>query len=61
MKSIYSYEDIENISEEANMLVYDHLNHNDIDNTYFYDYNTLNPNDKILAPNGVSYVILVKQ
>ena len=61
MKSIYSYKDIENISEEANMLVHEHLNHNDIDNTYFYDYNTLNPNDKIMAPKGVSYVILVKR
>lgn len=61
MKSIYSYKDIENISEEANMLIYEHLNHNDIDNTYFYDYNTLNPNDKIIAPKGVSYIMLVKQ
>ena len=61
MKSIYSYKDIENIAEDSNMLIYEHLNHNDIDNTYFYNYNTLNPNDKIIAPIGVSYVILVKQ
>ena len=25
------------------------------------DYNTLNPNDKIIAPIGVSYVMLVKR
>ncbi|MBQ7105877.1 MAG: SAM-dependent methyltransferase, partial [Bacilli bacterium] len=49
MKSVYSYKDIENIAEDSNMLIYEHLNHNDIDNTYFYDYNTLNPNDKIIA------------
>lgn len=61
MKSIYSYEDIENIAGDSNMLIYEHLNHNDIDNTYFYDYNTLNPNDKIIAPIGVSYVMLVKR
>ena len=61
MKSIYSYKDIENIAEDSNMLIYEHLNHNNINNTYFYDYNTLNPNDKIIAPLGVSYVILVKQ
>ena len=61
MKSIYSYEDIENIAEDSNMLIYEHLNNNDIDNTYFYDYNTLNPKEKILAPIGVSYVMLVKQ
>ena len=61
MKSVYSYKDIENIAEDSNMLIYEHLNHNDIDNTYFYDYNTLNPNDKIIAPIGISYVMLVKQ
>lgn len=61
MKSVYSYKDIEIIAEDSNMLIYEHLNHNDIDNTYFYDYNTLNPNDKIIAPTGVSYVLLVKQ
>lgn len=61
MKSVYSYKDIENIAEDSNMLIYEHLNHNDIDNTYFYDYNTLNPNDKIIAPIGISYAMLVKQ
>ena len=61
MKSIYSYKDIEKIAEDSNMLIYEHLNHNDIDNTYFYDYNTFNPNDKIIAPIGISYVMLVKQ
>lgn len=61
MKSVYSYKDIENIAEDSNMLIYEHLNHNDIDNTYFYDYNTLNPNNKIIAPIGISYVMLVKQ
>lgn len=61
MKSLYSYNDIERIAEESNMLIYEHLNYEDINNTYFYDYNTLNPNDKINAPMGVSYVILIKQ
>ena len=60
MKSIYTYEDIEHIAENADLLVYEHLNHNDIDNTYFYNYNTLNPKDKIIAPIGVSYVLLAK-
>ncbi len=61
MKSIYSYKDIEDIAEDSNMLIYEHLNYNDINNTYFYDYNTLNPNDKIIAPMGVSYIMLVKR
>ena len=61
MKSIYSYEDIEKIADDSSMLIYEHLDYNDINNTYFYNYNTLNPNDKIIAPMGVSYVVLVKQ
>lgn len=61
MKSLYSYNDIERIAEESNMLIYKHLNYDDINNIYFYDYNTLNPNDKINAPMGVSYAILIKK
>ena len=60
MKSTYTYKDIEDVAEESNMLIYEHLNHNDINNTYFYNYNTLNPTNKIIAPIGVSYAILVK-
>lgn len=43
------------------MLVYEHLNYDDINNTILYDYNTINPDDKIEAPSGVSYCIMVKQ
>lgn len=61
MKSKYSYEDIEKFADECNMLVYKNLNHQDIDNEYFYKYNTLNPNNKILAPIGVNYCLIVKR
>ncbi|MEE3343729.1 MAG: class I SAM-dependent methyltransferase [Bacilli bacterium] len=61
MKSTYSYKDIESIAEESNLLIYAHLNHMDINNNYFYDYNTINPTEKIIAPIGISYVILVKK
>lgn len=61
MKSKYSYEDIENISLESGMLIYEYLNYKNINNTFFYDYNTLNHNNKILAPKGVGYCLLVKQ
>ena len=30
-------------------------------NTYFDDYNTLNPNNKIIAPKGVCYCLAVKK
>ena len=61
MKSIYSYKDIEAIVQASNMLIYKHLNYQDINDTFFYDYNTLNPSNKILAPKGVAYCLLVKQ
>ena len=32
-----------------------------LNNIYFYDYNTINPNNKIIAPKGVSYIMLVKK
>ena len=61
MKSKYSYKDIEAIVQTSNILIYEHLNYQDINDTFFYDYNTLNPSNKILAPKGVAYCLLVKQ
>lgn len=61
MKSTYTKKDILDISEGANTLIYEHLNYQDINNIYFYDYNTINQNNKIIAPKGVSYIMLVKK
>ena len=61
MKSKYSYKEILDIAEKSNMLIYEHLNYKDINNNYFYDYNTINPDNKIFAPIGVNYVLLVKK
>lgn len=59
MKSNYSYDEILKIAELPNMQIYEHLESVQIDNTYFYDYNTLNT-IKLKAPKGVSYCLLVK-
>lgn len=61
MQSVYSIKDIEMLAQDSNFLIYEHLNRHDIDNTYFYNYNTLNPDNKITAFKGVSYVLFVKQ
>ena len=61
MKSKYSYKEIENILSENGLLVYEHLNNEEMTNTYFDDYNTLNPNNKIIAPKGVCYCLAVKK
>lgn len=61
MKSKYSYKEIEDILEGNGLLVYEHLDDKDMTNTYFYNYNTLNPNNKIVAPKGVCYLLAVKK
>lgn len=61
MKAKYSYDEIEKILSNNNMRIYEYLNNEDITNKYFYDYNTLNPNDKIIAPEGIAYILAVKK
>ena len=61
MKSKYSYKDIENILSENRLLIYEHLNSEDMTNNYFYNYNTLNPDNRIMAPKGVCYCQAVKK
>ena len=61
MKSKYSYKEIENILSENGLLIYEHLNNEEITNTYFYDYNILNPSNRIIAPKGICYCLAVKK
>lgn len=61
MKSKYSYKEIENMLEQYGFLIYEHLNDKEMTNTYFVKYNTLNPNNKIIAPKGVCYCLAVKK
>lgn len=49
-----------NVSREVGLKVYEDLGSNDINNDYFYDYNTLNPDLRIYAPKGINYCLLVK-
>ena len=58
MLTTYTYKDIAKFS---NLLIYEHLTNEDINNQYFYNYNTLNPTTKLLAPIGVNYCLLVKE
>ena len=61
MQSKYTYKEMEAILAEHGFLIYEHLNHEEMTNTYFYSYNTLNPNHKIIAPVGVCYCLAVKR
>ena len=61
MLATYTYKDIEDIAKFSNLLIYEHLTNEDINKNYFYNYNTLNPTTKLLAPIGVNYCLLVKE
>ncbi len=60
MKSKYSYEELELKFQESNLLIYENLNSKDINEQYFKEYN-LKSEDKILAPQGVNYCLIVKR
>lgn len=61
MKSKYTYNEIEEILQRNNFLIYEHLGDTGMTNNYFYNYNTLNPNNKIIAPKGIGYCLAVKR
>ena len=61
MQSKYSLSDIMSIADKSNLQMYELVSSKEINETYFYDYNTLNPDDLIIAPDGVSYCLLIKQ
>lgn len=61
MKSKYTFEQMENILANNNLKIYEFLDDKDMTTQYFYDYNTINPSEKIMAPKGVCYVLAVKK
>ena len=61
MKAKYSYQEIEKMLSLNGFKIYEYLNDSDITNEFFYNYNTLNPNNKIIAPKGVCYCLAVKK
>lgn len=61
MKSKYTFKEIERMLEKNGILVYEHLNNVAMTEKYFSNYNTINPNDRIVAPKGVEYILAVKK
>lgn len=61
MLSKYSYEEIEKILSDCGFLIYEHVNYDEITRQYFDKYNSLNPNNKITAKKGTSYVLALKK
>lgn len=61
MKAKYCYKEIEKILEECNLKIYEHLDAKNITKEFFYDYNTLNPNLKIIMPDNIAFLLAVKK
>ena len=61
MKAKYSYQEIEKMLSLNGFKIYEYLNDSDITNVFFYNYNTLNQSNKIIAPKGVCYCLAVKK
>lgn len=61
MQAEYSYKDIEAIADSANLLIYEHLEDNELESRYFAKYNALNKGHEIAYPKGICCCMLVKR
>ena len=61
MKALYSYEEMEALLAESGFLIYEHLGHDDMTRQYFSAYNASAPENTMTAPEGVEYILAVKQ
>lgn len=61
MKSKYTYEELEYELSKNGLLIYEHLNNFEMTNNYFSEYNKSNSGRKIVAPEGVCYILAVKE
>ena len=61
MKSYYKDEEIIDFCDKNNMYVVENIGKYEIDNEYFYDYNTLNPKNKIFFNKDINICVLVKK
>lgn len=61
MRAEYTYNEIQAIADKADMLVYEHINDEEADNMFFANYNLLNRGNEINAPEGICYLMMVKQ
>ncbi len=61
MKALYSYGEMEALLAESGFLTYEHLRHDDMTRQYFSAYNDSVPENTITAPEGVEYILAVKQ
>lgn len=61
MQASYSYTELEQMLEEVNLLIYQHLNPAEITDQLFQEYNHNQPEHKITAFDNVNYCLAVKR
>lgn len=60
MKALYTYEEMEKLLSGCGFKIYEHLNAKEITEQYFNEYNKLNPEHLMSAPEGVAYILAVR-
>ena len=60
MKSKYSYKEMEEILSINGYLIYEYLDYEEMNNTFFAQYNKINSENKNDAPKGICYCQAVK-
>lgn len=61
MKAKYEKQEIEEILNKHDFLVYEHLDDQEMTKQYFAQYNKINVNYEMKAPKGVGYLLAVKR
>ena len=61
MKAQYDAKEMEALLEECGFLTYEHLDHAEMTDQYFSDYNQRNPGHSMKAPVGVCYILAVRE
>lgn len=61
MQAKYSYKEMEELLSEHGFLIYEHLDGEQMTETYFQEYNEKNPGHEMKAPEGVGYLLAVKK
>jgi len=61
MKATYTIEELMLILQDCRLLMYEHLDDEEMTQQYFKNYNDRNPNHPLSAPKGVGYVLAAKK
>ncbi len=61
MQAQYEYSEMEQLLSRNGFLIYEHLDHRQMTEAFFAKYNAANPGRRMEAPEGVCYLLAVKE